>query len=131
MQVQATFASGHNGAKQLLKQFGYRFQSDRYLYDKVPQNRLKDIEIIADDHDWISIATFSADMSVPLKMGFGESGFRYLMKRAGAFWNLDKNAMETKIQIAKKGQAQDRLICVKNSNLIKALTSSLLSSWNL
>ena len=34
-----------------------------------------------------------------------------------SFMLNSKNAMETKIQIAKKGQAQDCLICVKNSNL--------------
>jgi hypothetical protein len=72
MEVKASLAPGQNGSKQLLKQYRYQLICVRYRYAKARQNRLKPIEIIIDEQDWIPGVTIPADKRVPLKIGFDE-----------------------------------------------------------
>ena len=92
MEVKATLAPGQNGTKQLLKQYGDQLICVRYRYDKARQKRLKTIEIIVDEQDWIPGITFPVDKRVPVKIGFEETELREQMKQAGAFWNPEKKA---------------------------------------
>jgi hypothetical protein len=92
MEVRATLAPGQNGTKQLLKQYGDQLICVRYRYDKVRQKRLKTIEIIVDEQDWIPGVSFPVDQRVPVKIGFEETELREQMKIAGAYWNVDKKA---------------------------------------
>ena len=92
MEVKATPASGQNGTKQLLKQYGNQLICVRYRYDKARRERLKTIELIVDEQDWVPGAAFSVEKRVPVKIGFEETELREQMKRAGAYWNPDKKA---------------------------------------
>ena len=92
MEVKATLAPGQNGTKQLLKQYGDQLVCVRYRYDKARQKRLKTIEIIVDEQDWIPGVTFPVNKRVPIKIGFEETELREQMKEAGAYWNPNKKA---------------------------------------
>jgi hypothetical protein len=92
MEVKATLAPGQNGTKQLLKQYGDQLICVRYRYDRARQKRLKTIEIIVDEQDWIPGVAFPVDKRVPVKIGFEETDLREQMKKAGAFRNPEKKA---------------------------------------
>jgi hypothetical protein len=92
MQIQATLAPGQNGTKQLLKQYGDQLVCVRYRYDKARQKRIKTIEIIVDEQDWIPGVIIPVDRKVPIKIGFGETELREKIKNAGGYWNPDKKA---------------------------------------
>ncbi len=92
MQIKATLAPGQNGTKQLLKQYGDQLVCVRYRYDKARQKRIKTIEIIVDEQDWIPGVIIPVDRKVPIKIGFGETELREKIKNAGGYWNPDKKA---------------------------------------
>jgi len=92
MQIKATLAPGQNGTKQLLKQYGDQLVCVRYRYDKARQKRIKTIEIIVDEQDWIPGVIIPLDRKVPIKIGFGETELREKIKHAGGYWNPDKKA---------------------------------------
>ncbi len=92
MEIKTTLAPGHNGTKQLLKQYGDQLACVRYRYDKARQKRIKTVEIIIDEQDWVPGVTIPADRRVAIKIGFGETELREQVKNAGVFWNPNKKA---------------------------------------
>jgi hypothetical protein len=92
MDVKVTLAPGQNGTKQLQKQYGDQLICVRYRYDKIRKKRLKTVELIIDEQDWIPSVTIPADRRVALKIGFGETELREQIKDAGGYWNPDKKA---------------------------------------
>lgn len=92
MEVKATLSPGQNGTKQLLKAYGDQLVCVRYRYDKARQKRIKTVELIVDEQDWIPGVTIPADRRVALKIAFGESELREQIKRAGGYWNPEQKA---------------------------------------
>ena len=92
MEVKTTLTPGQNGTKQLLKQYGNQLVCVRYRYDKARQKRIKTVEIIIDEQDWFPGVTIPADRKFALKIGFGETELRELVKNVGGYWNPDKKA---------------------------------------
>jgi hypothetical protein len=92
VEVKTTLAPGQNGTKQLLKEYGDQLVCVRYRYDKIRQKRLKTVEIIIDEQDWIPGVVIPADRRVEIQIGFGETELREKVKNAGGFWNPDKKA---------------------------------------
>ena len=113
MEIRATLAPGQNGTKQLLKQYGDQLICVRYRYDKARQKRLKTIEIIIDEQDWIPGVTFPMDKTVQVKVGFGETELREQMKQAGAYWNAGERAWMLSsgraLQVRLEGRVVDHL----------------------
>jgi len=93
VEVKATLSPGQNGTKELLKQYGDQLVCVRYRYDKVRQKRVKTIELIIDEQDWIPGVVIPADRRVEVQIGFGETELREKVKKAGGFWNPDKKAL--------------------------------------
>ena len=92
MEVKTTLAPGQNGTKQLLERYGDQLVCVRYRYDKARQKRLKTVELIVDEQDWIPGVIIPTHRSVAIKIGFGESELREKVKQAGGYWNPDQKA---------------------------------------
>lgn len=92
MQVRTTLTPGQKGTKQLLKEYGNQLVCVRYRYDKIRQKRLKTIELIIDEKDWIPGVTIPVNKPVAIKVGYGETDLREQVKAAGGYWNPDKKA---------------------------------------
>jgi hypothetical protein len=92
MEIKATLAPGQNGTKQLLKQFGDQLLCVRYRYDKLRQKRMKTVELIVDEQDWIPAVVIPVDRKVALKIGFAETELREMVKSADGYWNPDQKA---------------------------------------
>ena len=76
MEVKTILAPGKNGTKQLLKQYVDQLVCVRYRYDKIRQKRIKTIEIIIDEHDWIPDTIIPVDRRVEIRIGFSETELR-------------------------------------------------------
>ena len=92
MQIKTTLAPGQNGTKQLLKRYGDQLVCVRYRYDRARQKRLKTVELIVDEQDWVPDVIIPADRRVGLKIGFNETELREQLKKAGGYWNPGKKA---------------------------------------
>lgn len=92
MEIKTTLAPGQNGAKHLLKQYGDQLVCVRYRHEKARQKRIKTVEIIVDEQDWIPGVIIPTDRRVLVRIGFGETELREQVKKAGGFWNPDKKA---------------------------------------
>jgi hypothetical protein len=92
MRIKATLAPGQKGTKQLLKAYGDQLVCVRYRYDKASQKRLKTVELIVDEQEWIPGVTIPVDKPVAVKIGFGEAELREKVKTAGGYWNSAKKA---------------------------------------
>lgn len=92
LEVKSTLAPGENGTKQLLKEYGDQLVCVRYRYDKLRQKRVKTVELIIDEQDWVPGVVIPADRRVEIRIGFGETELREKVKSAGGFWNPDKKA---------------------------------------
>lgn len=90
MEIKTTLTPGQKGTKRLLKEYGDQLVCVRYRYDKHRQKRLKTIELVVDEQDWVPGVLMSADKRVKIRIGFGETELREQIKKAGGFWNPDK-----------------------------------------
>ncbi len=75
-----------------MKEYGDQLVCVRYRYDKIRRKRLKTIELIVDEQDWVPGVIIPADRRVEIRIGFGETELREKVKEAGGFWNPDKKA---------------------------------------
>ncbi len=92
VEIKTTLAPGQKGTKQLLKEYGDQLVCVRYRYDKIRRKRLKTIELIVDEQDWVPGVIIPADRRVEIRIGFGETELREKVKEAGGFCNPDKKA---------------------------------------
>jgi hypothetical protein len=53
MKIGATLLKGQKGTRQLVKGYGDQLLCVRYRYDKARQKRLKTVELIVDEQDWV------------------------------------------------------------------------------
>lgn len=90
MEIKATLHPGQNGTKQLVSQYGDQLICVRYRYDKARQKRLKTVELIVDEQDWIPNIIIPRDKVVAIRIGFGESDLREKVKNEGGYWNPEK-----------------------------------------
>lgn len=92
MQIKTTLMPGQNGTKRLLKEYGDQLICVRYRYDKARQKRIKTVELIIDEQDWVPGVTIPMDRRVAIKIGYNEAELREQIKQAGGFWNPGKKA---------------------------------------
>lgn len=98
MDVKTVLQPGENGTKQLLKQYGDQLICVRYRYDKARQKRLKTVELIIDEKDWVPGVRLPAEKLVSVRVDYGEIELRDRMKKAGAFWDANKKVWRVKYQ---------------------------------
>jgi len=92
MEIKATLKPGQNGTRQLLAKYGDQLVCVRYRYDKSRHKRLKTVELIVDEQDWVPGVKFPPTQRVLIRIGYGEEELREAVKQAGGFWNPEKKA---------------------------------------
>ncbi len=75
-EVGTTLSPGQNGTKRLLRQYGDQLVCVRYRYDKLSGKRLKTVELIVDEQDWVPGVNIAPDRLVSIRVEFGESELR-------------------------------------------------------
>jgi hypothetical protein len=93
-EVRTTLAPGQNGTKRLLRQYGDQLVCVRYRYDKLRGKRLKTIELIIDEQDWVPGVNIAPDRQVSIRVEFGETELREQVKMAGGYWDPGKKAWQ-------------------------------------
>jgi len=94
MEIKTTLTPGQKGTKRLLEQYGDQLVCVRYRYDKLRQKRLKTVELIVDEQDWVPGHHIPADKRVLLRIEYGESELRELVKANGGYWNPEKKGWQ-------------------------------------
>ena len=92
MDVKATLLPGTNGTKGLLKKYGDQLVCVRYRYDSKRHKRYKTIELIVEEKDWFPGTVSYPEKRIFIKIGFGETGLRELIKQNGGYWHPHKKA---------------------------------------
>jgi len=90
MEIRATLLPGQKGTRQLIKVYGDQLICVRYRYDKARQKRLKTVELIVNEQDWVPGIIFPTTERVLLRIGYGETEMREAVKAAGGFWDPEK-----------------------------------------
>lgn len=93
-EIRATLQPGQNGTKQLLRQYGDQLVCVRYRYDKLRGKRLKTIELVIDEKDWVPGVNFPATRRVSIRVDYNETKLREHVKAAGGYWDPDKKAWQ-------------------------------------
>jgi hypothetical protein len=81
---------GKKGTRKLVKRYGDRLVCVRYRYDKARRKRLKIVELIVDEQDWVPGVIFPTTERVLLRVGYGETELREAVNAAGGFWDPEK-----------------------------------------
>jgi len=92
MKIKTTLLPGQKGTRQLVKHYGDQLVCVRYRYDAARQKRLKTVELIIDEQDWVPGVTFPTTERVLIRVGYGETELRETVKAAGGFWEPEKKA---------------------------------------
>ena len=90
MEIRATLQPGQKGTRQLLKVYGDQLVCVRYRYDKARQKRLKTVELIVDEQDWVPGVNFPTTERVLRRVGYGGTELGEAVKAAGGFWDPEK-----------------------------------------
>ena len=93
-EVRTTLLPGQNGTKSLLRQYGDQLVCVRYRYDKLRGKRLKTIELVVDEQDWVPGVNISPERKVSIRVGYDEAELREQVKIAGGYWAPDKKAWQ-------------------------------------
>ena len=79
---------GQSGTKKFLSQYGERLVCVRYRYDARACKRVKTVEIVVEENDWLPPALrFSADEMVWLRTGFVDQPTEQRIRKAGGKWD--------------------------------------------
>jgi hypothetical protein len=94
MEIKATFLPGQNGTKELQRKYGDKLVCVRYRYDQLRQKRVKTIELIVDEKDWIPKEFIASDKKVQLRIDYKEEELRNKVKTAGGYWDPETKAWQ-------------------------------------
>jgi len=96
MVIRATLKPGVNGTQELVQRYGDRLVCVRYRHDRSRCKRYKTVELLIEEKDWLPQVRIPAQQRVHVRIGYGESDLRELIKRRGGCrdrqrkaWRLD------------------------------------------
>lgn len=92
MEIKTTLLPGQNGTKTLQKQYGDKLVCVRYRYDEKRQKRLKTVELIISETDYIPVPAFPNHAEVYLDIAYEETELRTQVKVAGGRWDPTEKA---------------------------------------
>ncbi|NOT61787.1 MAG: hypothetical protein HOP19_16355 [Acidobacteria bacterium] len=79
---------GQSGTKKFLSQYGERLVCVRYRYDALAGKRVKTVEIIVEENDWLPPAQrYLPDEMVWLRTGFVDQPTEKRIRAAGGKWD--------------------------------------------
>ncbi len=85
LRTRLTLTPGANGTKKLVDRYGDRLVCVRDRYDADRRKRIKTVELIEEESDWLPRAELYL-----VKVAWDEVGLRDRMKAAGGRWNAEK-----------------------------------------
>lgn len=87
MKTRLTLKPGQKGTKQLTDKYGDALLCIRFRYDDVTSKRLKTVELIVEQTDWIPPPPkYDSDVLVPLRIDVSNMSLRTKVKAAGGKW---------------------------------------------
>lgn len=89
MQTLLTRKPGQKGTKQLALQYGERLVCVRYRYDGEKRRRLKTVELVVDEREWMP-----DDTPVFIKVAYDEVDLRNKVKKTGGQWRRELQLWE-------------------------------------
>jgi len=85
MRTLLTRKPGQKGTKQLALEHGARLVCVRYRYDAEKRRRLKTVELVVEEHEWMP-----EDTPVLIRVAYEEIELRGRVKQAGGKWLPEK-----------------------------------------
>jgi len=115
MRTRLTLLPGNRGAKQLHEQYGEQLMCVRYRYDEQRQKRLKTVELIVGETDWLPPASQRQRNSVvSLRVAASEREIREQVKRPGGVWKTERRVWELRYgQVIKLG-LEERIVAAQS-----------------
>lgn len=105
LRTRLTLTPGANGTKKLVEQYGERLICVRYRYDSKRRKRIKTVELIEEESEWIAPGAIYL-----VKIGFEEASLREKIKSTGARWNRERKVWMTTGQVVRSLELQDRVV---------------------
>ena len=110
LKTKLTLRPGQRGTKQLQAQYGDRLLCVRYRYDPYQQKRVKTVELIVDESDWIPESGKRAwNTTVEIRIGITERALQRKVKAAGGKWNASRKVWEIAYRHVCELGLQDRI----------------------
>jgi len=114
MPIRSTVHPGQRGAKKLLAQYGEQLVCVRYRYDGQRQKRLKTVELIVEEEEWIAPKSPPKNEDlVAIAITLPETALQQQIKRRGGRWNPQRGLWEVRYEQVVALGLQDRMIDTK------------------
>jgi len=94
MEIRSTMLPGQKGTRRLQRKYGDQLVCVRYRYDKQRAKRYTTVELIVDENDWSPGIRFPFSATVLLRIDYGETDLRELVKQHGGFWVPEKRGWQ-------------------------------------
>jgi hypothetical protein len=101
---------GQAGARKWAERYGDRFVSLRYCIDEKRKKRLKTVEIVVEECDWIIENRIPSNKIMHLRIKYGEIDLALAVKGAGGKWNRAGRYWELPYSEVKNLGLMDRIV---------------------
>ena len=108
-----TLRAGQRGTKQLMAQYGERLVCVRYRYDCIRKKRIKTVEIVVEERDWMPDPNKRAwNVIEAVRVELAERQLQRSIKAVGGKWNAEKMVWELQHRYVVKLGLEDRVCSV-------------------
>ena len=108
MRTKLVLKPGQEGTKKMVEEYGDRLVCVRYRYDAERGKRFKTVELIVEEVDWQPLPKL--DEVVGVRVAYGEYELGKRVKRAGGYWNRERQLWELRYQAVVMLGLEDRMI---------------------
>lgn len=110
LKTKLTLRPGQPGTKQLQAQYGDRLLCVRYRYDPQRHIRVKTVELIVEETNWVPTPGKRAwNAIVELRIEVNERELQRRVKNAGGRWNMTRKLWELPYHTVLELDLQDRI----------------------
>ncbi len=107
MRIPSILKPGQRGTKRLVEEYGEALLCVRYRYDESRRKRLKTIELVVEESDWIP--QIASTEIVGVQVAFREADLQQKVRQAGGKWNPARRVWELRYDRAVALGLKDRL----------------------
>lgn len=114
MRARAKLRPGQPGTKKLLARYGDRLLCVRYRYDEATRRRIKTVELVVDEADWLPPRPDPGDSEpVLVRIEFSERALREKIKSAGGTWQPETKLWRVRARVARRLGLTGRIVGTK------------------
>ena len=111
MITRRTVMAGKPGTKRVKERYGSDFVCIRYKYDRESGKKIKTIELIIDEQDWVpNTASIPPNKTTYLHIRYGEWDIANRVKSFGGRWNRRKQVWELAYRYVIELGLEDRIV---------------------